>query len=230
MFHRATTATTSLMIVIAVIIITFISSSSLCHSINNINNNNNINTINNDLQFPIYPFTRSLTLNDTGSDVYKLQLLLHRYYTCEKLYPNSESFLTAIFDIKTMDCLVHFINEFNIKYLNNINSSPYISLTPNIAKELIDKYMDFDGYVDSYVYPNGTMFKPIPSQYKYYVYVPVYRNRSIENICYLFDKFGNKKHSFKCRTHGQPNLNQLTSDGDTPTGLYTFGMFYFIFI
>ncbi|EFC37778.1 predicted protein [Naegleria gruberi] len=123
-----------------------------------------------------------------------------------------------------MNCLINFMNENNLNVNINNNKSPYISLTPNVAKELVDKYMDNDGYVDSYVYPNGTMYKQIPSQYKYYVYVPVYRNRSIENICYLFDKFGNKRHSFKCRTHGQPNLNQLTSDGDTPTGLYTFDL------
>lgn len=77
-----------------------------------------------------------------------------------------------------------------------------------------------DGYRD-----NG---KVLPG-YKYKVYVPVYRNRSIETTATLYAANMTALHRFTVRTHGQNDENgndllELCTNGNTPTGLSTFDL------
>ena len=171
------------------------------------------------LNFPIKPFTSPLSLNNRSSEVTILQMLLMRYPACYSHYGRNESeFISGIFTLPTLECLVQFMAS------HHLQKEQY--LTPETAQKLLDLYMN-DKYIDEYVDINNSkwiMNRSLPSPYKYYVHVPVYGNRSIETICRLFDKVGNLYHEFRCRTHGQEELNQLTSDGSTPTGLYTFDL------
>lgn len=80
-------------------------------------------------------------------------------------------------------------------------------------------------YEDDHYTDEGT----IPPGYKYKVYVPVYSNRSIENIATLYDSKMNVLHRFVTRTHGQNDKNgnaenQLCGSGSTPTGLSSFDL------
>lgn len=78
-----------------------------------------------------------------------------------------------------------------------------------------------DGWKD----PGG----PLPNGALYKVYIPVFRNRSIETAGFLMDTHGVTRHVFQCRTHGQNQangepLNEWSSDGATPTGLSMFDL------
>jgi len=90
---------------------------------------------------------------------------------------------------------------------------------PDTAKLLLQQHLN-DGYRD-----NGT----VPPGWKYKVYVPVHRNRSIETTGTLFDANGKVLYRFLTHTHGQNDaqgnaLNDLAGDGSTPTGLSTFDL------
>ena len=70
---------------------------------------------------------------------------------------------------------------------------------------------------------SSSLLPPFP------VHIPVHRNRSIETTGTLYDSQMKVLRTFTTRTHGQngPNglaLNELTSDGSTPTGLATFDL------
>jgi len=170
-----------------------------------------------DLEWPVYPFKRTLSMNAEGNDVYLMQLLLSRDASCNKLF-NTTQLLTGVFDVNTLQCLIKFQQAHDTK-LSDISHN----LTPNIANQLVSLHM-FDGYVDEYVHPNMTMYRTLPGNYKYYVYAPVMSNRNIQTTCGLYDRLGKMLHSFTCRLKGQLEYNQLTSDGDTPTGLYSFDL------
>lgn len=69
---------------------------------------------------------------------------------------------------------------------------------------------------------------PLPAPYKYKIYIPVYRNRSIESNAYLYSSNLTLMLTFKVRTHGQNidgsvddnnALNEFCPNGVTPTGL-----------
>ncbi|KAG2374871.1 hypothetical protein C9374_010245 [Naegleria lovaniensis] len=136
--------------------------------------------------------------------------------------------MSGIFTDQTLDCLIQFMASQHLVPLKH-------ELTPQTAFHLLLLY-SYDQYKDEYVKFNSKLNESghggewmnstlqLPQPYKYYVHVPVYSNRSIETTCSLFDKFGNKRHFFTCRTHGQQNFNEFTSDGNTPTGLYTFDL------
>ncbi|KNC55292.1 uncharacterized protein AMSG_10933 [Thecamonas trahens ATCC 50062] len=84
---------------------------------------------------------------------------------------------------------------------------------------LLDLHM-YDGYKDS-----GTV---LPG-FKYKVYIPVFKNRSVEVSASLYDADNNLRFSFPVKTHGQnaadgTALNMLAGDGSTPTGLMTFDL------
>eukprot|EP01133_Synstelium_polycarpum_P007501 gene7501-8777_t len=94
------------------------------------------------------------------------------------------------------------------------------SLDIDTASLVIDQLLD-DGYKD-----NGE----IPPGYLYKVHIPVYRNRSIETTATLYDANMKTLLSFTVRTQGQNDnstglpMNDLCSDGPTPTGLMTFDL------
>lgn len=73
----------------------------------------------------------------------------------------------------------------------------------------------YDGYKDS-----GVM----PAWAKYKIYIPVYRNRSVEVIAKLYDQHHHCIRNFTVLAHGQNDasgkaINQLSRDGSTPSGL-----------
>jgi hypothetical protein len=80
-----------------------------------------------------------------------------------------------------------------------------------------------DGYRDG-------LFFPLPNPWLYKVWIPVARDRTIESHnATLFDKYGNVLLKFTARLHGKNHadgsqLNQFTSNGVTPTGLFEFDL------
>jgi len=157
------------------------------------------------------PFYRPLTVTNpplSGSDVYILQNFLTR----NPLFLNLQ--LTGQFDAATSAALAKF------QSINSIVTSSPGDLDLNTANQLLEICSD-DGYVD-----NGT----VPPGFKYKVFVPVYRNRSIETTATLFDSNNNVLLKFTVRTHGQnvnttgEAQNQFCNNGYTPTGLMTFDL------
>lgn len=153
------------------------------------------------------PFSRTLELEQPpmeGPDVYILQNLLLRSHQGNHLQ------LTSKFDLDTSIAVTRF------QAGNGIPSSGVVD--PQTARLLLQMHME-DNYKDDNL--------PLPAGFLYKIYVPVYRNRSIETTATLFDAKLSVLHQFTARTHGQndPNtgeaLNQLTGDGSTPTGLST---------
>lgn len=75
--------------------------------------------------------------------------------------------------------------------------------------------------------------------YKYLVHIPVHHNRSIETTATLYSANGTVLFLFQVRAHGHtqggshawpnfnnsgPGLNEFSSDGNTPTGLFEFDL------
>ncbi|KAL9643868.1 hypothetical protein ABK040_013281 [Willaertia magna] len=162
----------------------------------------------NNQQWPVYPFTRTLQLGDKGNDVFLFQELLIRSPFCKHFNLSTSE---GIFDKSTEHCFVAF------QLGNKLNESPSTVLTPTLANDLLTLHLS-DNYKDTF---NKTV---LPNPYKYRVYIPVYKNRSIETTGRLYDKYGNLLHQFTCRTHGQQEFNELTTNGNTPTGLYSFDL------
>jgi len=153
------------------------------------------------------PFTRELDVQIPpleGKDIVILQNLLRRHAKVTRIKA------TGLFDEKTKQAVKKFQESENLQQQNGI-------LDPNTGRKIIELLMH-DGYKD-----DGTC----PLDYKFNVHVPLYRNRSIETMATLY-KCDSKPvvlHKFIIRArggtkNGQP-LNQLTSNGDTPTGLST---------
>eukprot|EP01132_Coremiostelium_polycephalum_P004863 gene4863-6061_t len=153
------------------------------------------------------PFNRQLSLTSpqlTGSDVYILQNLLVRS-------GSSNLDLTGIFDQTTASALE------NYQTLNKLPVTGVLDI--NTATQILNTNID-DGYKDNGMIPPGFLYK---------VHIPVYKNRSIETTATLYDSQMNTLLTFTARTHGQNDangnaLNELCSDGSTPTGLMTFDL------
>jgi len=152
------------------------------------------------------PFTRELSLQTpllSGSDVYVLQNLLLRTVVTLPL--------TSQYDEHTEQAVTIFQKK------NNLNPTGIVD--ENTAVEILNVALD-DNYKDD---------GKIPLGYKYKVFVPVYRNRSIETAATLYAANGSVLHTFQVRAKGQNNvdgtpMNQLCDDGSTPTGLMTFDL------
>jgi hypothetical protein len=80
-----------------------------------------------------------------------------------------------------------------------------------------------DGWRDPLVFP-------LHNPYLYKVWIPVHRNRTVQATnATLFDQWGNVLLTFVARLHGKNHpdgsqLNQFTSNGVTPTGLFEFDL------
>lgn len=157
-------------------------------------------------QMPL-PFYRELSLQTpplNGSDVYILQNLLMR------AIPSTPT--TYVYDAKTQAAVQQYQTNNKIA-----STGVFDSVTANL---LLTLQLD-DGYVDDGTIPAGAMYK---------VYVPVFRNRSIETVGTLFAGNGTVLHLFTTRTQGQSDnttglpMNELSGDGCTPTGLMTFDL------
>ena len=155
---------------------------------------------------PALPFTRNLTLADPlleGKDVVILQNLLQRH-------PKISLKRTGVFDQHTKEALSIFQQSERCTQQNG-------HLDVETGKTIVQKLMS-DGYRDDGIVPDDCKFK---------LHVPVSRDRTKETTATLYKcgDGGKVLHRFTIRTRGgtkdgQP-LNQLTSNGDTPTGLAT---------
>jgi len=153
------------------------------------------------------PFTRILSVARPamqGNDVFILQNLLQRTFDFKPTYGSYDN-LTS-----------YFVHKFQ-EQVGLPSEGVFDVSTANIflAKNLPDNYKD-----------SGV----IPSGYLYKMYIPVYANRSIETMGTLYWHNGTILHQFTVRTHGQNSnttglaLNELCSDGSTPTGLSSFDL------
>ncbi|EDO43026.1 predicted protein, partial [Nematostella vectensis] len=102
---------------------------------------------------------------------------------------------------------------------NKLNSTPGVF---DIATaSLVLKQLMYDGYHD-----DGT----IPKGYKFKLYIPVYADRTKETNATLYDNQHKPIYTFIVRCHGSMDLetgmavNQLTTNGNTPTGLMSFDL------
>ena len=167
------------------------------------------------------PFRRTLKLTQPrmeGSDVLVLQNLINRNDVLSKKVQ-----ITSIYDNETAEAVKEFQKKF-------ASSAPGI-FGPSEAQALLACCME-DGYKD-----DG---KPATSKgYKYKVHVMVNKNRSIESNATLYDGNNNVLLEFRVRAHGHSSthrnttwpdytddagINQLSSSGNTPTGLMTFDL------
>ncbi len=159
------------------------------------------------------PFTRVLvvaTPPTSGDDVFMLQNLLNRSpFVTPKLSYNRQ------YDSTTAQAVTQF-------QTGNGLSSPAGTFDSETASTLLVLHLDNDGYEDDGL--------PLTPPYVYKVFIPVYRNRSIETTATLFDAKLNVLLQYTVRCHGQNDpttglaLNQFTSNGVTPTGLTTFDL------
>ena len=158
------------------------------------------------------PFTRvlkSTTPPMSGDDVTIMQNVLMRspFATSQGNFQ-----VTGKYDLETANAVSRF------QFGNNF-VPPTGIFDAGTATRLLTLHLD-DEYRD-----DGTI---LPG-YLYKMHIPVHRNRSIETTGTLYDSQMKVLRTFTTRTHGQngPNglaLNELTSDGSTPTGLATFDL------
>lgn len=163
------------------------------------------------------PFTRVLELEtppQNGTDVFILQNLLSHFGSVT---------INSVFDKETSGVLA--------KFQSSIGAKPTGTLDASTATAVLNQLTP-DGYRD-----NGTA--PGEMGYKYKVYLPVHRNRSIETTASLIAANGTVLFQFQARAHGTTTypvapwpafndccdgLNQFSSDGNTPTGLIEFDL------
>jgi hypothetical protein len=154
------------------------------------------------------PFTRALELGLRGKDVMLLSLLLARAPECSHTpVPLNDTFSDAL-----RDCVVSVQ-----KYLGQPSPD---GVADSAVLERAEELMDHDGYTDDGTIPEGFLYK---------VYIPVYRNRSLETQARLIASNGTVLLNFTVRTHGQNDaqgqtLNQFSGNGVTPTGLTLFDL------
>lgn len=153
------------------------------------------------------PFWRVLQLQNpplNGSDVYIMQNLLMR------AVPSTPT--TYNYDAKTSAAVQEFQSD------NKLQATGIFDVTT--ASLLLENYMD-DGYEDDGIIPEGVLYK---------MYIPIYKNRSIETNGTLYAGNGTVLRQFRTRTEGQVDnttgipLNQFCNSGATPTGLMTFDL------
>ncbi|XP_068731715.1 uncharacterized protein [Montipora capricornis] len=153
------------------------------------------------------PFVKVLYLKDPlmeGNDVVILQNLLVR----SKFVTSLER--TGFYDKKTSEAVSSY------QLGNFLKDTGVFDATT--ASLVLDQLMS-DGYKDK-----GT----VPFGYKFKVHIPVYKDRTIETYGTLYDSNNVEMYTFVARCHGSINnltgkaINQLTRNGNTPTGLITF--------
>jgi peptidoglycan hydrolase-like protein with peptidoglycan-binding domain len=157
------------------------------------------------------PFTRELRPSapaPSGADVFMAQNLLIR-----SPFVNPNLPLSRHYDSATVAAVSAFKQGHNLPADGVFDSTA--------ASILLQLHLDNDDYKD-----DG---QPLPAGYLYKVYVPLWRNRSIETTAILMDAQLNPLHSFIVRTHGQNDANgdaynQWSDSGVTPTGLATFDL------
>jgi len=154
------------------------------------------------------PFTRVLTFQKpllSGDDVFILQSLLKRVLLGVQI--------TYKYDNRTATAVEYF------QEIAGLNSKPGV-FDETTATALLGNFLD-DNYQDDGIFPDGVLYK---------VYIPVYKNRSIETNATLFAGNGTSLLNFTVRTQGQVNndtgvaISQLCTSGETPTGLITFDL------
>jgi len=145
-----------------------------------------------------------------GNDVIIMQYLLRR-----SPFVNKQLTVNGTFDTDTSVAVSSFQKG------NTMPSTGVFDI--DTANVLLMLHLD-DDYKDNHTVPSG---------WKYKVFVPVFRNRSIETQATLFDASNRVLLTFRARTHGQNYVNsdnqieprnELTSLGSTPTGLSTFDL------
>ncbi|XP_078349810.1 uncharacterized protein LOC144634662 isoform X2 [Oculina patagonica] len=155
------------------------------------------------------PFTRVLTLKEPpieGKDVVILQNLLLRSQFVESVEK------TGVYDRKTSEAVASYQRG------NGLSSNGIFNITTAL---LVLKQLMYDGYKD-----DGTI---LPG-YKFKIHVPVYKDRTIETNATLYDSKNVVRYTFLARCHGATDsitgeaINQLTRNGNTPTGLVTFDL------
>lgn len=159
------------------------------------------------------PFTRQLQLTTPalqGQDIYILQNMLSQN-------GNMPLNVTSEYDAATEQAVSLFQRGQGLAVDGIVG--------PVTAQAVLDQLSD-DRYRDDGV-------PPAQLGYLYKVYVPVYRNRSVETMASLIAANGSTVFQFQARLHGidtvlQPwpyfnsccdGLNMFSSNGDTPTGL-----------
>jgi hypothetical protein len=156
------------------------------------------------------PFSRVLSVQDpllTGPDVRVLQNLLNR-----SPFVTPTLAITMNYDQDT----ARAVKQFQVGHKLHGTKGVFEQRTA----DLVLKYHTDDHYKD-----DGSM---LPG-YQYKVYLPVYRNRSIETKGTLFDANMKPLFTFHARAHGQNDasgnaLGMFCSSGNTPTGLFEFDL------
>ena len=154
------------------------------------------------------PFSRPLKLQsplETGRDVIILQNLLQRHPRTRDIT------VTSKYDIQTAEMVQVF------------QAAVGLPSTGVFCKQTAAKVLDlllYDRFKDD---------RKVPAGYKFKLYVPVHRDRTKETIAILLDAKAEPVYKFKVRAHGATNkdgtaVNQLTRNGNTPTGLATFDL------
>jgi len=164
------------------------------------------------------PFTRSIKLTEPymyGNDVLIATTLLSRSHYVPKTYQPSNTY-----DETSVQAVILLQNGLNIT--NNIGIIDSIT-----SSMLLDLYTN-DGYQDKGISASSM-------GYLYKIFIPVYKNRSIETAATLYDKDNNVLLTFTARAHGHRDdgssaawpdfgngdigLSQFAGSGDTVTGL-----------
>ncbi|CAB4014592.1 partial [Paramuricea clavata] len=151
------------------------------------------------------PFTRVLYISTpllSGKDVVILQNLLIRSYNVTTAVA-----ATGLYDKQTAQAVGEY------KKANLIISDPLVF--DNVTAALVLKQLSYDGYKDDGGIPYG---------YKFKIFIPVHKNRTIETEGTLMDANGEVLYRFTIRAHGALDssgkpINQFTHNGNTPTGL-----------
>jgi hypothetical protein len=164
------------------------------------------------------PFTRVLQLTTplmNGDDVFILQNLIVRSGMTLNASRN--------YDVPTANV---------VKQYQNVNGLPATGILDAATATSVLAQLSSDGYKDDGI-------APAEKGFKYKVYLPVYRNRSIETTASLIAGNGTVLYQFTARAHGSdtypappwpafnnccPGLNVFSDDGDTPTGLSLFDL------
>jgi len=157
-----------------------------------------------------FPFTRVLSLGDTGNDVWVLQGLLRR--------STLDLELTGKFDRPTAEALVNFQTAHHMPGTGTLEAED--------ARRVLFE-LSHDSWVDPMLPSDGS--------WQYKIAVTITPNRALESRGLLLDGKNTILHSFPVRLHGHSipatkedwpafdsesvGVNQFTSNGNTPTGL-----------
>eukprot|EP01138_Halocafeteria_seosinensis_P008694 gb/GECG01008886.1/.p1 GENE.gb/GECG01008886.1/~~gb/GECG01008886.1/.p1 ORF type:complete len:324 (+),score=26.69 gb/GECG01008886.1/:1-972(+) len=167
------------------------------------------------------PFSRELSVQNPyleGTDVYILQNFLNRMPSSSPINVDS------IYGPKTASKVKDFQKQVSL---------PVTGVVSSVTAHHVLGHLSADDY---HWDPSVT---PRHLGYKYLVHVPVHSNRSIETTATLYDADLNKLFAYVVRAHGHtqgtnhtwpnfnnsgPGLNEFSSDGNTPTGLFEFDL------